>query len=136
MKSRSRHSLIVLVFAAILLAFSGCSTVGSAGADLGLAGAGGVAGYHLSDGKVGGAAAGAAVGYVASRVAQAEVRSAMSDAERRGYAKQIQEAIARDGFFVRVPAGKQFYLYATETIDVAKGTRGNIANAELWRKTP
>ncbi len=50
------------------------------------------------------------------------------------YAKQIQEAIARDGFYVRVPAGKQFYLYVTETIDVAKGTRGNIANTELWRK--
>ena len=50
------------------------------------------------------------------------------------YAKQIQEAIARDGFFVRVPAGHQFYLYVTETIDVAKGTRGNVANAELWRK--
>lgn len=50
------------------------------------------------------------------------------------YAKQIQEAIARDGFFVRVPAGHQFYLYATETIDQAKGTRGNLANAEIWRK--
>lgn len=50
------------------------------------------------------------------------------------YAKQIQEAIVRDGFFVRVPAGKQFYLYVTETIDVAKGTRGNVANTELWRK--
>jgi hypothetical protein len=50
------------------------------------------------------------------------------------YAKQIQEAIARDGFFVRVPAGKQFYLYVTETIDQAKGTRGNVANAEIWRK--
>lgn len=50
------------------------------------------------------------------------------------YAKQIQEAIARDGFFVRVPAGKQFYLYVTETMDVAKGTRGNVAHAEIWRK--
>lgn len=50
------------------------------------------------------------------------------------YARQIQEAIARDGFFVRVPAGKQFYLYVTETVDVAKGTRGNVANAEIWRK--
>jgi len=50
------------------------------------------------------------------------------------YAKQIQEAIAHDGFFVRVPAGKQFYLYVTETIDQAKGTRGNVANAEIWRK--
>lgn len=50
------------------------------------------------------------------------------------YARQIQEAIARDGFFVRVPAGKQFYLYVTETVDVARGTRGNVANAEIWRK--
>lgn len=50
------------------------------------------------------------------------------------YARQIQEAIARDGFFVRVPAGKQFYLYVTETIDQANGTRGNVANAEIWRK--
>lgn len=49
------------------------------------------------------------------------------------YARQIQEAIARDGFFVRVPAGKQFYLYVTETMDVARGTRGNVANAEIWR---
>ena len=49
------------------------------------------------------------------------------------YAKQIQETIARDGFYVRVPAGKQFYLYVTETIDQAKGTRGNVANADLWK---
>ncbi len=51
------------------------------------------------------------------------------------YAKQIQEAIARDGFFVRVPAGKQFYLYVTETIDQAKGARGNVANIEIWKKS-
>ncbi len=50
------------------------------------------------------------------------------------YARQIQEAVARDGFFVRVPAGKQFYLYVTETIDQAKGTRGNRSNDEIWRK--
>jgi len=50
------------------------------------------------------------------------------------YAREIQEAIARDGFFVRVRAGKQFYLYVTETIDQAKGMRSNVANAEIWRK--
>ena len=48
--------------------------------------------------------------------------------------QQIQEAIARDGFFARVPAGRQFYLYVTETIDQGRGTRGNVANAEIWRK--
>jgi hypothetical protein len=51
------------------------------------------------------------------------------------YARQIQETISRDGFFVRVPAGKQFYLYVTETLDQAKGTRGNLSHAELWRKS-
>lgn len=50
------------------------------------------------------------------------------------YAKQIQEAIERDGFFVRVPAGKQFYLYVTQTIDQAQGTRDNRSNEEIWRK--
>lgn len=49
------------------------------------------------------------------------------------YARQIQETISRDGFFVRVPAGKQFYLYVTETIDQANGTRGNVANADIWK---
>ncbi|HEX2853956.1 MAG TPA: TrbI/VirB10 family protein [Opitutaceae bacterium] len=50
------------------------------------------------------------------------------------YARQIQETIARDGFFVRVRAGKQFYLYVTETIDQAKGTRGNRRNEDIWKK--
>lgn len=53
------------------------------------------------------------------------------------YARQIQEAIARDGFYVRVPSGKQFYLYVTETIDQGNGTRGNARNEELWKnETP
>lgn len=33
------------------------------------------------------------------------------------YAQQIQQAIDRDGFYVRVPAGTQFYLYVTQTLD-------------------
>ena len=49
------------------------------------------------------------------------------------YAHQIQEAIARDGFYVRVPAGHQFYLYVTETIDQANGMRGNKKNEQVWR---
>jgi hypothetical protein len=36
------------------------------------------------------------------------------------YAEQIASGIERDGFFVRVPAGKQFYVYCTEAIDLAK----------------
>jgi Bacterial conjugation TrbI-like protein len=36
------------------------------------------------------------------------------------YAEQIGSSIERDGFFVRVPAGKQFYVYCMEAIDLAK----------------
>ena len=35
----------------------------------------------------------------------------------QSYAQQVQQTIERDGFYVRVPAGKQFYLYITQTID-------------------
>ena len=34
----------------------------------------------------------------------------------REYAQQIRDSIARDGFYVRIPAGKAFYLYVTEAI--------------------
>lgn len=40
------------------------------------------------------------------------------------YAKQILDSIQRDGFYVRVPAGKQFYLYVTQTIDRNDATIG------------
>lgn len=33
------------------------------------------------------------------------------------HAQRIYEAIQRDGFYVRVPSGKQFYLYVLQTID-------------------
>jgi hypothetical protein len=36
------------------------------------------------------------------------------------YAEQIASSIERDGFFVRVPAGKQFYVYCAEAIDLSK----------------
>lgn len=34
----------------------------------------------------------------------------------REYAEQLREAVTRDGFYVRVPAGKAFYLYVTQTL--------------------
>ena len=36
------------------------------------------------------------------------------------YAQRIAEAIQRDGLYVRVPAGKQFYVYMTDAIDRSK----------------
>jgi len=36
------------------------------------------------------------------------------------FADQIASSVERDGFFVRVPSGKQFYVYCTEAIDLSK----------------
>ena len=95
MKQRNSRRRTLIVFGLVLcaLAISGCNTVGSAAADLGLAGAGGVAGYHVSDGTVGGAAAGAALGYVGSRIARSEVQRATTEAEKRGYDRALNQAV-------------------------------------------
>ncbi len=50
------------------------------------------------------------------------------------YAAQIAKMIAEDGFYIRVPAGKQFYLYVTQTLDKARAVRGN-SGAKLWQKS-
>ena len=47
------------------------------------------------------------------------------------YAQQILDTIKKQGVFVRVPAGKQFYLYVTQTIDLSKAKVGN-ARAASW----
>jgi hypothetical protein len=49
------------------------------------------------------------------------------------YAAQIQKQIQEEGYYVCVPAGKQFYLYVTQTLDKAKAARGN-ETARLWQK--
>ena len=41
----------------------------------------------------------------------------------REYAQSMREAIARDGFYLRVPAGKPFYLYVTQTLDLGQARR-------------
>ncbi len=43
------------------------------------------------------------------------------------YAQQISDAIQRDGFYVRVPSGKQFYLYVLQTINRADASIGGAA---------
>src|SRR6266566_6993357 len=47
------------------------------------------------------------------------------------YAQRIYESIQRDGFYVRVPSGKQFYLYVLQTID-AEDARvgGGVTSSE------
>lgn len=41
----------------------------------------------------------------------------------REQAQAMRDAIARDGFYLRVPAGKPFYLYLTQTLDRSQTTR-------------
>ncbi|MDB6175547.1 MAG: hypothetical protein JWL59_4858 [Chthoniobacteraceae bacterium] len=43
------------------------------------------------------------------------------------YAQQIEQTIERDGFYVRVAAGKQFYLYITQPIDRADAKVAGVA---------
>jgi len=57
------------------------------------------------------------------------------------YAQQIQQTIERDGFSVRVPAGKQFYLYITQTVDrsdaqIGATTIGTLPPAPSTPETP
>jgi hypothetical protein len=54
---------------------------------------------------------------------------AQSDLDR--YAQQILQTIERDGFYVRVPAGKQFYLYITQTVDEKDAKIGGTLTASL-----
>jgi hypothetical protein len=42
------------------------------------------------------------------------------------YADQIADSIKNDGFYVRVPAGKQFYLYVTQAIDLQDARQGEV----------
>jgi hypothetical protein len=43
------------------------------------------------------------------------------------YAQQMLDSIQKDGFYVRVPSGKQFYLYVLQTIDAADASLGGTA---------
>jgi hypothetical protein len=40
------------------------------------------------------------------------------------YAQRIYDSIQKDGYYVRVPSGKQFYLYVLQTIDRADAAIG------------
>ncbi len=46
------------------------------------------------------------------------------------YAQRIYDAIQKDGFYIRVASGKQFYLYVLQTIDRANATFGGVGLVE------
>lgn len=50
------------------------------------------------------------------------------------FAEQILNEIKEHGYYVRVPAGSQFYLYVTQTLDLKAAQKGNIALKDIWSK--
>jgi len=54
----------------------------------------------------------------------------------REHAQAIREAIARDGFYLRVPAGKPFYLYVTQTLDRSQAKRSPVIAATATPSNP
>jgi len=46
------------------------------------------------------------------------------------YSQQIYDSIQKNGFYVRVPSGKQFYLYVLQTLDRADATLGGTGLVE------
>ena len=64
-----------------------------------------------------------------SSVPTATARNAVlagTGAVLREQALAIRETIARDGFYLRVPAGKPFYLYLTQTLDRSQARRSPV----------
>ena len=94
-----RYEMFVLL---IPLALCGCGTgMGGAASDVGLAGAGGVLGYEVSGGKVGGAAIGAGAGYVASKIAQASYKHGTAEAAQAGYDRALNQAVKQQYWIIQ-----------------------------------
>lgn len=91
-------ALIAMVLAGMT---SGCSTLGGPAAEVGLAGLGGAVGYEVSDHKVGGAAVGAAAGYIAAKVARGEIKRSEADAEQRGYDRAMNQAVKQQYWIIQ-----------------------------------
>ncbi|PTY02030.1 hypothetical protein DB347_25060 [Opitutaceae bacterium EW11] len=64
-------------------------------------GTGGAVGYEVSDHKIGGAAAGAAVGFLATKVAERGVQHAENDAEKRGYDRAMNQAVKQQYWIIQ-----------------------------------
>jgi len=52
------------------------------------------------------------------------------------YSQQIYDSIQKNGFYVRVPSGTQFYLYVLQTIDRADASFGGVGLAEAKNEPP
>lgn len=94
-------ALITISLLAVVSFASGCSSLGNAATDVALVGAGGAAGYAISDKKIGGAAIGAAGGYIASKIVQNEVTKAINEAEQYGYDRAMHQAVKQQYWIIQ-----------------------------------
>lgn len=101
MFSKSQLKPIALGTAIFSCLFSGCATARRTVSDVGLAGLGGVTGYELSGGKIGGAAVGAAIGYAASKVAQTEAKREIENAKKEGYERAMNQAVKQQYWIIQ-----------------------------------
>ena len=95
-----KHSVL---FACCALLLAGCSTTeaGKSVSDIGLAGAGGVIGYQLSDGKPAATAAGAVAGYLVSKTVQSSRERALKEAQRIGYERGLNQAVKQQYWIIQ-----------------------------------
>jgi hypothetical protein len=100
MKKR-RFSAWLIAGGSMLMGLTGCGTLGGGAAEVGLAGLGGALGYEVSDQKIGGAAAGAAVGYAAAKIARHEIKRGETEAEKRGYDRAMNQAVKQQYWIIQ-----------------------------------
>ena len=91
------------VAVAVISALSGCAAnrVSSAATDLALTGAGGVIGYQVSNGRPEATAAGAVGGYLLSKAAQSAQEKSLSEAEKAGYDRALNQAVKQHYWIIQ-----------------------------------
>jgi hypothetical protein len=52
------------------------------------------------------------------------------------YAQQIADAVKRNGVYIRVPAGTDFYLYVTQTLDPTRARVGGSMSLHATEANP
>jgi hypothetical protein len=116
-KKNNRHRFpIACALGLAISGLTGCSTAGGMASDIGLAGAGGALAYELSDGDIGVTAAGAAGGYLVSKLAQSQVKKAINEAEQRGYDRAMNQAVKQQYWIIQ----NQQRSFETNLADTAR----------------
>jgi len=114
---------LLLLILTTLPFLSACGTLRQPTTDILLTGAGATIGYEASGKKIGGAAIGAGAGYIASKITNAQMNAALSDAEQRGYDRALNQAVKQQYWIIQnqqqranTPAATTDARYVTVTL--------------------